>query len=161
MGIQKCDRIIIPTNERNEFIIRWYLDNRKWLDQLEFQMPLMKGVLEFREEYKLYFETLKNGHVLLKMYPDLDDLWAFTIMYDPVTQETYNLTLPVTTYKREQALRNLIMQGHTHMKAVLKYHSIMCFIIERLLSGQRHRRSLQILRRRKHRTRSHGRRKDP
>lgn len=50
MRKEDYDRIIVETNEKMEKVIRWYQDNKEWIDTEEFRAPMESGAFVLKEE---------------------------------------------------------------------------------------------------------------
>ena len=61
MRKEDYDRIIVETNEKMEKVIRWYQDNKEWIDKEEFRAPMESGCIVLKEEgLEVTFEMLSN-----------------------------------------------------------------------------------------------------
>lgn len=78
MRKEDYDRIIVETNEKMEKVIRWYQDNKEWIDKEEFRAPMESGCIVLKEEgLEVTFES-KGDVVELAVYPQGVRIPAFT-----------------------------------------------------------------------------------
>lgn len=129
MKKSELDRIIVDKNDKMTRIIRWWYDNKEWLQKEEFQAPLEAGLIVMEEEgLEIGFETMTNGMVRLAVYPLSVDEAAVSFDYDPYTTKVTNHKFgPKLKGKHQQMMKIIIEGDNTDMKSAVKYHALMLF----------------------------------
>jgi hypothetical protein len=127
MNIDNVDRIIITSYERIEIIIRWYLDNKELLSDLEFIAPLKKGFVELQTEgFDFAFES-KGRTVHIDAYETAKHNLIFGFDYNPHTLQTSNLLYYIP--KNQIPLwRGFVTGDNSLYKLSVKYHALMMFM---------------------------------
>lgn len=126
MGKEDYDRIIVETNEKMEKVIRWYQDNKEWIDKEEFRAPMESGCIVLKEEgLEVAFES-KGDVVELAVYPQGVRIPAFTYDYDPNTYKHSNYRYPAhISAQKRKIMQMALIYDRTDRKESIKYHSLM------------------------------------
>ena len=127
MDIKNIDRIVITTYERFEIIIKWYLNNKELLDEIEFISPLKKGFVESKAEGFDFAFEVKGRTVHIDAYETAQNNLIIGFDYNPYTKKTTNLIYHCP--KNQIPLwRGFITGDNSLYKLSIKYHSLMEFM---------------------------------
>lgn len=131
MDRRTADRIIVKSNARMMMVLKWYYENREYLDRQEWHAPMDAGVIELQEECIEFTFESKGSIVEISMYsiekPDLPAIMAFD--YDPFKGETGLIKVDSRlTGERKKHLYMIVSQDKTNLKLALKYHTLMLFM---------------------------------
>lgn len=133
MDRKSADRIIITSNARMEKVVKWYEENKHWIDREPFVAPMESGVVELREEMIEFTFKNKDSAVEITVYMGMEpDIPASVVFeYDPQTKEVIHQhnapSLPEDSTRRKM-VELMLQYDNTVWKEALKYHSLMMFM---------------------------------
>lgn len=126
LNIKECDRIVVETNAKMDRIIKWYEENREWVDDIEFHSPIPSGLIDFQEEdIKLAYEPENQ---LVRMYLYMGGAYVCSFKYDPHTRKPGKPFFPPGLSEDKQGAALMILgMDNTLWKCAFKYQALMNF----------------------------------
>lgn len=127
----RADRIIVKSNARMAMVLKWYYDNRHWLDREPFLAPMESGVVELREEQIEFTFENTRGMVEITIYPTVRPGIPASIIFDylPERMDIENRRVAPGLPEAKRAALDLVLRyDQTPEKEALKYHVLMLFM---------------------------------
>ena len=128
MNMEECDRIEVDSIEKMDRVIKWYDDNKEWVEGHEFRCPIPSGVIDFREELiTLAYQPEKAG---IRMYLYMDGVYVCSFRYLPYDTRMYDMPFfpPSLDKERRDAAALVLMADNTLWKCSKKFRVLMYFI---------------------------------
>lgn len=128
LDMKECDRIEVDSIEKMERVIRWYDDNREWVEGHEFRIPIPSGVIEFREE--LITLAYQPEGPRIRMYLYMDNVYVCSFRFDPYDKRMYDMpTLSSKLSEEKRSMAEMLLRvDNTLWKCSKKFRALMFFI---------------------------------
>lgn len=130
LNIKECDRIEVDSIEKMERVIKWYDDNKEWVENHEFRCPIPSGVIDFKEE--LITLAYEPESYYIRMYLYMDGVYVCSFRYLPCEKRMYDEHLisfpPSLSEERREAAEMLLRADNTLWKCSKKFRVLMYFI---------------------------------
>lgn len=130
LNIKECDRIEVDSIEKMERVIKWYDDNKEWVEGHEFRCPIPSGVIDFKEELITLAYEPESYYIRIYLY--MDGVYVCSFRYLPCEKRLYDEHLisfpPSLSEERREAAEMLLRADNTLWKCSKKFRVLMYFI---------------------------------
>lgn len=130
LNIKECDRIEVDSIEKMERVIKWYDDNKEWIEDREFRCSIPSGVIDFSEE--LITLAYEPESYYIRMYLYMDGTYVCSFRYTPFCKlecQDYMVSFPpFLDNERREAAEALLRADNTLWKCTKKFRVLMYFI---------------------------------
>lgn len=128
LNTKECDRIEVDSNEKMDRVLKWYDDNREWVEGHEFHCPIPSGIIEFREELIMLAYQPEGSRI--RMYLYMNNVYVCSFRFIPCNQISYDPPDFSATLNKErrEAVEMLLKIDNTLWKCSKKFRALMYFI---------------------------------